>query len=61
MMLQDKKRLGALLMAVGVLFALPALLLGHLPLLGAVGVLAVVTGSLLVFGRDSRHDNPMSF
>ena len=59
MLPRDRKRLGALLMVVGVLCALPALLLGHLPMLGALGLLTLVTGSLLAFDQDAHNDRWM--
>lgn len=51
MALLNRKRLGVLLLMLGVLLALPTLFLGQLPLAGIAGLLLLVTGILLAFEK----------
>lgn len=55
MALHNRKHLGILLLVLGVL-TLPTLFLRQLPLIGIVGLLVLVTGILLTFGREPRDD-----
>ncbi|MCI8539132.1 MAG: hypothetical protein HFF18_10815 [Oscillospiraceae bacterium] len=56
MALPNRKRLGILLLMLGVLLTLPILFLGQLPLLGITGLLLAVAGLLLACGKEPQND-----
>lgn len=56
MALPTRKRLGVLLLMLGVLLTLPTLFLGQLPAAGVAGLLLLVTGLLLAFEREPQND-----